>query len=196
MTLQVTDSGAWYSGRSWTARGNVLRDNVFADIRRTAPVNTRGEAGPPLPVTAVYFDDQLSGQIVVNNTILRCERGVHIGGGRDTAVSGNYCADTDVCVNIDSRGLSVQRDMCTANASYTGLLVAQILAVNFTLPPYAVAFPSIVSTLSNSPCSPVNISVRFNRYCTSGTQQRFIDVSSSQTAAWSDSVANNTRVSC
>lgn len=33
LTYESTDSGAWYSGRSWVRRGNVVQGNTFVSIR-------------------------------------------------------------------------------------------------------------------------------------------------------------------
>ena len=33
LCFEATDSGAWYAGRSWTNRGNLLQGNTFRNIR-------------------------------------------------------------------------------------------------------------------------------------------------------------------
>jgi hypothetical protein len=115
-----------------------------------------------------------------------------VGGGRDTVVAGNSCARVGTCVHLDNRGMGWQADACAYNATYTGLLPAGLFAVNYTQPPYATAFPPIVTTLANHPCVPVNVSVTGNTYCGAAT---FIDATAAQTAAWFDVVDGNTNTS-
>lgn len=85
-----------------------------------------------------------------------------------------------------------QLSSCTYNATYTGQLVAQLFAVNYTQAPYATAFPSIVNTLQYHPCVPVNISVTGNTFC--NVHQGFIDATANQTASWYDLVNANANV--
>jgi hypothetical protein len=119
-----------------------------------------------------------------------------VGGGRDNVVSGNACVGAvDTCVHVDARGLTWQAAACTANATYTGDLVQGLFNVNYTQPPYAVAFPEIVDTLSRRPCTPVNLTVAGNTYCSASTKQ-FIDVPAASTTAWGDTVAGNVGVQC
>lgn len=77
LCYEVSDSGAFYSGRSWSHRSNVIRFNTFRDIRVQVPTYLGVSA-----VQAVYLDDQLSGEIVYNNTFYNCENGILLGGGK------------------------------------------------------------------------------------------------------------------
>jgi hypothetical protein len=122
--FETADSGAYYDGRTWLHRGNVISNNVFEDIRHTDPQrdNKGGMAA------AVYFDDMLSGNsgkpiaysrprqivwrqsrakcwtTVINNTFRRCDTGVLLGGGRHHLVQGNHFEAIDTqCVWIDAR---------------------------------------------------------------------------------------------
>ena len=58
----VDDSGACYQGRNCSNRGNVLKNNVFADI------GTEFQHGN----AAVYFDDGDCGNIVYSNVFTKC----------------------------------------------------------------------------------------------------------------------------
>jgi len=58
MAYEVDDAGAFYTGRSWVERGNVLQHNTFRSIRTRVPVFL----GAP-SVQAIYLDDQMSGYI-------------------------------------------------------------------------------------------------------------------------------------
>lgn len=139
-------------------------------------------------VQAVYLDDQLSGTIITGNLCIDSQACYFVGGGRDTTVTGNSCVRSGTCVHFDNRGMTWQASTCTYNASYTGALAAGLFAVNYTIPPYATAFPPIVDTLSDRPCVPVNVSVTDNDYCMVGA---FIDATPAETAAWGDVVAGN-----
>ena len=55
MTYESTDTGAFYTGRSWIHRGNVVRNNLFQHIRTTE----KTALGYP-SVQAIYLDDQVS----------------------------------------------------------------------------------------------------------------------------------------
>ena len=50
----MTDSGAFYTGRSWIDRGNVIKHSVFSHIVTTEKVYL----GSP-SVQAIYLDDQV-----------------------------------------------------------------------------------------------------------------------------------------
>lgn len=179
LCYETSDSGAWYSGRSWTNRGNRLAYNFFVHIHTTEEIFL----GYP-SVQAVYLDDQLSGTLVEYNECVDAQKCFFVGGGRDTIVRGNRCEDAGLCVHIDNRGMSSP----TCRVDPPGLLVQQLYAVNYQHPPYATAFPEIVDTLQRRPCVPVNITVTGNSFCHSA----FIDASASDTQAWGDIVAGNT----
>ena len=54
LCYEVTDSGAFYSGRSWIDRGNVIRYSNFSNIQTTEKIYL----GSP-SVQAIYLDDQV-----------------------------------------------------------------------------------------------------------------------------------------
>ena len=54
LCFEVTDSGAFYSGRSWISGGNIVANNVFMNIVTTEKVYL----GSP-SVQAIYLDDQV-----------------------------------------------------------------------------------------------------------------------------------------
>ena len=55
MCFESTDTGAFYTGRSWIHRGNVMHNNIFSHIRTTEHT----VLGSP-SVQAIYLDDQVS----------------------------------------------------------------------------------------------------------------------------------------
>ena len=54
LCYEVTDSGAFYTGRSWILRGNIIRFSHFADVQTTE----KTYLGAP-SVQAIYLDDQV-----------------------------------------------------------------------------------------------------------------------------------------
>lgn len=55
VAYEVDDAGAFYTGRSWVQRGNVVQHNYFRSIRTRVPVYL----GSP-SVQGLYLDDQVS----------------------------------------------------------------------------------------------------------------------------------------
>ena len=54
LCYEVTDSGGFYTGRSWIERGNIIRHSQFSEIRTTEKTSL----GSP-SVQAIYLDDQV-----------------------------------------------------------------------------------------------------------------------------------------
>lgn len=92
--LEVDDAGAIYAGRDWTARGTVIRNNVFTNIHAAQKNGT---------AVAIYLDDMLSGIRVENNAMVDVDYGVLVGGGRDNIVERNLFQRTKMSVHIDER---------------------------------------------------------------------------------------------
>ena len=57
------DTGAFYVGRSWSQRGNVVRFNTFDTVRATERL-----AQQSCSQNAFYLDDQMSGYDFYGNT--------------------------------------------------------------------------------------------------------------------------------
>lgn len=77
LALQTGDVGAFYIGRDWTQRGNVIHHNYFHDLK-----------DPGLHVVmAVYLDDWASGTIIYGNIFYRSGRSVFVGSGRDNLIA-------------------------------------------------------------------------------------------------------------
>ncbi|HEX2952288.1 MAG TPA: right-handed parallel beta-helix repeat-containing protein, partial [Armatimonadota bacterium] len=76
--LETGDVGAFYMGRDWTQRGNIIRYNYFHDT-----------GGVGMGSMAVYLDDCTSGTTVFGNIFYRTTRAAFIGGGCDNVVENN-----------------------------------------------------------------------------------------------------------
>lgn len=94
LLADTTDDGVVYSGRDWTARGNVIERNLFRDVR----------ADPGSEVKGVYLDDLASGFTIRDNLFLRVDQPVFIGGGRDNLVEDNLFVAASPAISVDSRG--------------------------------------------------------------------------------------------
>ena len=126
---ETGDVGAFYMGRDWTERGNIIRYNFFHDTQ-----------GYGMGSMAVYLDDCSSGTTVFGNVFYRCTRAAFIGGGRNNIVENNIFVECDPAVWIDGRGLDpkpVWQDMV-----YT-TMKERLEAINPHQPPYGVRYPEL-----------------------------------------------------
>ncbi|MCC5844352.1 MAG: right-handed parallel beta-helix repeat-containing protein [Verrucomicrobia bacterium] len=126
------DVGAIYTGRSWTARGNVIRHNYIHQL------GGRGGHGS----MAIYLDDMASGFTVYGNIIHNAQHGVYIGGGRDNRVENNLFINMERRpVHVDGRGIS-------PIAHWRRMVHARIKTELFEIlessPVYAERFPDLV----------------------------------------------------
>ncbi|WAR31491.1 hypothetical protein MAR_034033, partial [Mya arenaria] len=95
--MNASDCGAFHTGRDWTTRGNVIRNNLVHDNLRLVPgADVRG----------VMLDDQSSSTHITNNVFFNNDVHVNIGGGRDNVVSGNVMYGAErFSMQVDGRGL-------------------------------------------------------------------------------------------
>jgi parallel beta-helix repeat protein len=166
LCYEVTDSGAFYVGRSWSNRGNKLINNVFENIRKTEET----ALGTP-QVNGVYLDDQMSGWEVINNTFINAEQGVLIGGGRHNTVEGNSFTGCDIAVVMDARGLTWENTSCPPGGS----LEQDLESFNYQENPWASRYPEVVNIYSDQPCTPIHNSIQNNQYCDVGAFSEFYD---------------------
>jgi hypothetical protein len=133
--LETNDAGAFYMGRDWSQRGNVVRYNYFHDLG----------AGD---MQAVYLDDFTCGTTVFGNICCRVMRGVLVGGGRDNIIENNYFIHCTQAVHIDQRGIGWAKDYFDGTEK---TLFDRLAAVNGTQPPYSEKYPPLVSILNDQP---------------------------------------------
>lgn len=153
------DVGAFYMGRDWTERGNVVRHNYFHD--------TEGGAG--MGSMAVYLDDCASGTEVRGNIFLRCTRAAFIGGGRDNLVAGNIFVDCEPAVMIDGRGLDKTPHW---HKMVYATMKERLEAVDGWHPPYSERYPHLLDLkpyYSSDAGVPPEGNVIVNNICSGGT---------------------------
>ncbi len=136
---ETDDAGAFYMGRDWTQRGNIVRYNCFRDIGRF-----RSHVG----VQSVYLDDWTSGTTVFGNLVVRGGRGVLVGGGRNNTVENNVFVDCEPAVHVDSRGLGWAKYYFDGRDN---TLIERLEAMDYRKPPYSIRYPELLTLYDDEP---------------------------------------------
>jgi Right handed beta helix region len=148
--LRTGDGGAVYTGRDWTTRGHVIRNNYFHDL-----------AGERKWENAVYIDDMACGTTIVANIFHRCHWGMLLGGGRDLIVEGNLFIDCTLAVHLDARGLGWASRM-------DGTMRQRLEAMPYQEEPWRSRYPELVGILDDEPMTPKHNLLRGNLLVRSG----------------------------
>ena len=141
---ESNDAGAIYCGRTWVARGNVIKNNYFHDIQG---FQNKGCVG-------VYLDDEFSSADIIGNLFVNVTAATFIGGGRDNSILNNLYVECYPAVRIDGRGLNwqsaaVDDRMATLRKNGT------IEGISVVTEPYASAYPKLREVLkSENPHAP------------------------------------------
>jgi len=135
---ETQDVGAFYMGRDWTQRGNIIRNNYFHDLGSSEKNQ----------VNAVYLDDFSSGTEIYDNIFYNTGRGVKIGGGRDNTVEGNVFIDTYPSIRVDSRGQGWAKYFVDGRNK---TLFERMDAMNYTKPPFSEKYPELVKLYRDEP---------------------------------------------
>lgn len=142
--LESNDAGALYTGRNWTMRGHVIRNNYLYDV--TGYLG-KGSVG-------VYLDDMFSSAEIYGNVFRNVTSAAFIGGGRDCTVENNIFIDCKMALHIDARALGWAHqaaDDWIAEAAEKGT----IQGIAWNKPPYSERYPKLVNILENEPKAPV-----------------------------------------
>ncbi len=106
--LNVWDSGSIYMGRTWTGRGNIVRNNYIYDSRELLDFSVLTDlhywAGTDNQ--GIYLDDMISGITVTGNIVYNMSRGMLIGGGSDNNVENNVIINCRRGSAYDNRGMN------------------------------------------------------------------------------------------
>jgi len=140
---ETGDVGAFYIGRDWTQRGNIIRYNYFHHLY-----------GPGLyGVNAVYLDDAASGTTIYGNIFYQAGSAAFVGGGHDNIVENNVFIDCNPSIHLDARGMNWARKEMQRGGSSE--MYKKLEAVSFNTPPYSTRYPSLAKILDwGDPCSP------------------------------------------
>lgn len=140
---ETGDAGAIYFGRDWTTHGNRIAGNLFHDITGS---NERFQNG-------VYLDDMASGIVVEENSFVRCNWGVLVGGGRDNLVQANRFIDCGKALHYDARGVGWMKPALADPATSTILKRYAALPIGTGI--WQQRFPSLASYLDDRMGRPV-----------------------------------------
>jgi hypothetical protein len=131
------DAGVIYAGRTWTARGHVIRYNYFHHIYG---FERRGCIG-------VYLDDQFSSALVYGNLFYDVPTAVLVGGGRDNYLLNNIFVQCKTSISIDARGLG------WAASGFTGLS-NELVSLPYQTPPWSTRYPELTNILNQESMAP------------------------------------------
>ena len=135
------DAGAYYVGRDWTQRGNILRYNYWHDI-----VGSSSYGG-----MTIYLDDQHCGHTIYGNLFERCMQSVFIGGGDDNVVTNNVFLGSWKSAHLDDRGMNWQKP---ATDDPKGELRRYLRAMPYTNDLWRARYPQLVNILNDDPGVP------------------------------------------
>ena len=152
---ETGDSGAFYMGRDWTMRGNVVRFNFFHDLAAVG-----GVPGEFHDVMAIYLDDTAAGTTVFGNLCVRAGHAVMVGGGRDTVVANNVFVDCRPAVSLDARGLGWAAKYLLPGGGWD--MQAKLAAVPYDQPPYSTRYPHLANLLADNPAAPKYVQIQHN----------------------------------
>lgn len=136
--METSDAGAFYLGRDFTERGNIVRHNFFHDLGKGS-------------VQAIYLDDCASGTTVYGNVCYRAGRGVLLGGGRDNTIENNIFVECEPAIHVDARGLGWAKFWFDGRDS---TLMDRLKAMKHTQPPYSIRYPNLPNILDDEPAVP------------------------------------------
>jgi hypothetical protein len=135
---ETGDAGAFYMGRDWTMRGNMVRRNWFHDL-----AGVQGQNGFT-DVMAVYLDDCASGTVVEGNTFDRIHgRAIMVGGGRDNKVRGNLFVDCTIAVHVDARAQGWAKKYAAPGGDWH--MQEKLAALHYDQPPYSTHYPELAA---------------------------------------------------
>lgn len=141
LAKETGDVGAFYIGRDWTCRGNIIRHNYFHHLH-----------GPGLHgVNAVYLDDLASGTTIYGNVFYKTDRGAFIGGGRDNTVENNTFIDCYPAVHVDARGLGWASFFISGKIP---TMYNRMDDMNYSQPPYSEKYPELLALYADDPGMP------------------------------------------
>ena len=145
---ESNDAGAIYTGRDWTCRGNVIRNNYLHHING---FEGRGCVG-------VYLDDAFSSASIIGNVFYKVTRAAMIGGGRDNEIVNNIFVDCVPAIHVDARGIGWANRYIVPGGGWR--MQEKLAALPYQNPPWT-KYPHLANILEDDPYLPkYNVIVR------------------------------------
>lgn len=147
---ESNDAGAIYSGKDWSCRGNIIRNNYFHDING---FENKG-------CMTVYFDDALSSAEVYSNIFANISgTGILIGGGRDFKIRDNIFYNVKNPVTVDDRLENWAKGSIPK-------MMERLNAVDYRNDIWKNAYPELYNILEQNYTSPENNKIENNTIIT------------------------------
>ena len=132
VNLASADTGAIYSGRHWTSRGNMIRHNYLHHMEAEQ-------------VSGIYLDDMFSSADIVGNVFYKLSTAVLVGGGHDNHILNNMFVDSTPGILVDARGrwpanklhINDWLDEFKTQGTISGVVIDK--------PPYRDRYPSLAA---------------------------------------------------
>lgn len=139
----VNELGVFYTGRDWTTRGNIIRNNFIHHVTGV----------PSWGVRFVHLDDSASGTEICGNVCYRLEGGIDICGGNENKIHDNLFVQCKDTINLTSRGIDqFQSDGKGGFIAKPGNTIASRLRMyKWNQPPYSERYPKLVEIFSKDP---------------------------------------------
>ncbi|HIA48470.1 MAG TPA: hypothetical protein EYN96_11005, partial [Candidatus Hydrogenedentes bacterium] len=151
VSYESNDAGAIYTGRNWTMRGNIIRNNYLHHING---FEGKGCVG-------IYLDDMFASAEITGNVFYKVTRAAFIGGGRDCLVANNLFVDCEPALHVDARALgwaAYHADEWLEEQKTKGT----ISGIAYDKPPYSTRYPELPRILEGSPKAPEGNVIRNN----------------------------------
>ena len=149
------DAGAFYMGRDWTQRGNIVRYNFFHELE-----GVKSKEGF-VDVMGVYLDDAASGATIFGNVFYKVKRAIMVGGGRDNVVENNFFADCPIAIHVDARGIGWAKNQIKIDGG-DWEMKKKLDEVKWNQPPYSTKYPKLATMLDEEPYMPKGTVVAHN----------------------------------
>lgn len=131
--LDSGDLGGFYTNGDWAAQGNMIRYNL---VHNAADAN------------ASYIDDGGSGRSVIGNIFYKCASGLFVGGGHNNIMQNNIIVECERGVHLDNRGLSRGYDQTSKG------LAGRLSGIDPKSPPWSIKYPGFLDTILKAPKLP------------------------------------------
>jgi hypothetical protein len=149
---ETGDAGAFYIGRDWTQRGNIVRYNYFHHLD-----GVQGQKGFT-EVMAVYLDDCASGTTVYGNVCYKVKRAMMSGGGRDNIIENNVFVDCPIAIHVDARATGWAAKHAKLEGGDWGMK-KKLEDMKWNQPPYSTKYPKLATMLDEEPYMPKGTAV-------------------------------------